>query len=111
MAKNYTPINCNLTPHARDYLLRLLERRKARGYVAPVLCLLKATDEKWYAEVYNQTNIDGLAPKLASLGKPLIYMLDGLEFAIPQFNFLHELSGKTIDYKDRSIFLEENNAT
>jgi hypothetical protein len=73
----------------------------------PTLVLLKGREEpgtvdEWMYNAYGPDNISGLEPRMIELGKPLLYDCDGLTVAIPQFQFIHELEGRTLGAAGRN---------
>jgi len=54
-------------------------------------------DGKWSIGAYYQENIDGLRPLYQEKGWPLLYACDGLTLAIPQYQVLSTLRGRTLD--------------
>ena len=70
------------------------------GY-EPTLCLMKAyapdePKDRWTYGSYGPDNLKSVGPALERLGHPLLYLADDLVVAIPQFNFVPELVGKTL---------------
>ena len=75
---------------------------------SPTLSLLEgATNddpvERRMYGAYGPENIRALEPNLRELGKPLLYSIDGMTVAIPQFQFIHELEGKSLGLGVRGL--------
>ena len=72
----------------------------------PTLCFVKGQvvgrdkEDVWGYGAYAPENISSIEPELRELGYPLIYKICGLEIAIPQHIFVHELNGKVIEIID-----------
>jgi hypothetical protein len=66
------------------------------------LCLLKGkalgedTAPRWTYGSYGPDNISAVEPELAQLGHPLLYKVGDLIVAIPQYQLVSELEGKTL---------------
>ncbi|HEY7242141.1 MAG TPA: hypothetical protein VH600_23435, partial [Burkholderiales bacterium] len=81
-------------------------RAKADAFLAsitdysPILCIMKGHNPPepalaWTLGAYGPKNIESLAPEYQRLGRPLLYLADGMTVAIPQYQFVNELVGKT----------------
>jgi hypothetical protein len=78
----------------------------------PILALMKGrasgdTVERWRYAAYGPENIKHVEPELLQLGKPLLYAVDGYVAAIPQFQFIHELEGKSLGIGERGLVVLE----
>lgn len=62
----------------------------------PTLVLMKDTSERWSFAAYGPQNIEFVGPELERIGERLLFIADGMLVAIPQFQFLDELAGKTL---------------
>ena len=67
----------------------------------PTLTLMKdATmpdpELRWSYGAYAPKNLEVLGPEFERLGYPLLYAIDGLIVAIPQYQFVGELEGKAL---------------
>jgi hypothetical protein len=70
-----------------DYTATLtLMKGRARGAIA----------DRWSYGAYGPENLRFVEPELAKHGHPLLYELDWLVVAIPQFHLLPELEGKLL---------------
>ena len=94
-------------PTLLDITVALDARNQAMSLLAdtsvsePTLCLMKGggtqePEHRWGWGIYGPENIEGLTPEFARLGYPLLYEVDGLTVAIPQFHLLSELQGNTL---------------
>jgi hypothetical protein len=98
-------LDVTITPEARNRAVTLLANTDVRD---PTLCLMKGrtlgeSEDRWGWGIYGPDNIKFLKPNLALRGHTLLYELDGLTVAIPQFNFVPELVGKTLGVSDRGL--------
>ena len=94
-----------VSPAARTAMLEYLQKN---GSPEAVLSLLKVrigdaegqvdenTKEEWTYGYYEQWNIRGIERELKTVGKPVLYEIDGLIFAIPQCGYLDEIVGKKL---------------
>ena len=78
----------------------------------PTLTLMKGTTnndstERWTYGAYGPENIKAVEPSLLERGKPLLYSVDGMVAAIPQFQLVHELEGKTLGLGVRGLAVLE----
>jgi hypothetical protein len=74
------------------------------GY-EPTLCLMKTVEGKWTQGIYGPANIEQAELDLDRVGRPLLYEVDGLVVAIPQFQFLPELSGKMLTFVGNELMV------
>ena len=103
------PLDLKFTPEAKARVLRFL------GSITdypPTLTLMKGRtlpdpEERWGYGAYAPTNIEFVAPGLEQLGHPLLYSFDDLTVAIPQFQFISELVGKTLALGERGLVVRE----
>ena len=107
-----TPIALTFSPQARAKIDAFLAR--ITGY-PPTLCIMKGrtlpeTDDKWTYGAYGPDNLKALAPDLDRLGKPLLYAVDGLSVAIPQYHLVHELEGKVLELGEGCLIVRDANA-
>jgi len=99
------PIPGRISPGARKILTEFLEHAGSRQ---AVICLLKgrageSSEEKWGFGTYEPENIRSLERHLAGLGHCLLYELDRMVVAIPQFDKLDEIIGKEMIWNDREL--------
>jgi hypothetical protein len=78
----------------------------------PTLALMKGrasgdTEDCWRYGAYGPDNIKHVEPPLLELGKPLLYAVDGYIAAVPQFQFIHELEGKSLSVGERGLVVVE----
>ena len=76
----------------------------------PTLCLMKGRasgelEDRWSWGIYGPDNVNYLVPTLADLGHSLLYELDGLTVAIPQFHLVPDLVGGALDVRDGGLVL------
>ena len=95
-----TPLDMKIAPDARAKMVGFLSR--ITDY-EPTLCLMKQTDGRWSYGAYAPKNIEVVGSELARLGHELLYLVDGLVVAIPQFQFLPELSGKLLTLRGKEL--------
>ena len=81
----------------------------------PTLALMKGrasgdTVERWRYSAYAPENIKRVEPELLQLGKPLLYAVDGYVAAIPQFQLIHELEGRSLGIGERGLVVLEATA-
>ena len=100
-------LDLTFTPEARERALSFLS--SITDY-PPTLCLMKAVslDEPegwWTYGVYAPSNIEVVEPALRERGHALLYRADGLLVAIPQYQFVPELVGKTIGLGDGRLLV------
>jgi hypothetical protein len=76
----------------------------------PTLCLMKQADGQWTYGAYGPENIKVVGAELARLGHALLYLVDGIVVAIPQFQFLPELSGKLLALRGRELVVVDRQA-
>jgi hypothetical protein len=93
-----TPLDLKFAPEARARILAFLSLITE---YPPTLCLMKAVrpddiDMSWTYGAYGPSNIEAVEPVLKEHGHRLLYSADGLIVAIPQPQFVPELSGKTL---------------
>jgi hypothetical protein len=79
---------------------------------SPTLTLMKGTTnddstQRWTYGAYGPENIKTVEALLLERGKPLLYSVDGMVAAIPQFEFVHELEGKTMGLGVRGLVVLE----
>ncbi len=65
-------------------------------------------DERWAYGVYTREQVVAVGREVAEQGYSLLYDVDGLTVAIPQFHLLSELEGKLIDEADGRLHLGIN---
>lgn len=102
-----------ISTEARLALLDFLENSGSRE---AVICLIKGRasddkgwldpEERWTYGTYEPENIRAVEPALSSVGQCLLYELDGMIVAIPQFDKLEEIINKelVLDEKKGIIF-------
>jgi hypothetical protein len=76
----------------------------------PILTLKKGwTDNdpevRWTYGAYAPDNIAHVAPEVERCGYALLYTVEDLTVAIPQFQYLQELKGKTLDLGRKDLVL------
>jgi len=91
-------IDLKFTPEARSRIESFLN---SITEYPPTLTLMKSSSsgnptERWVYGAYGPENIASVEPWLRERGHPLLYSVDGLIAAIPQFQYVHELEGKTL---------------
>jgi hypothetical protein len=94
------PLDMKVSPELRTTLRAFLSR--ITDY-EPTLCLMKDTDGRWSYGAYGPENIKHVGADLDRLGHSLLYRADELVFAIPQFQFLSELSGKELALRGKEL--------
>jgi hypothetical protein len=107
-----TSIALAFSPQARAKIDAFLARITE---YPPTLCIMKGrtlpeTDDKWTYGAYGPDNLKALAPDYERLGKPLLYAVDGLSVAIPQYQLVHELEGKVLELGDGCLIVRDGNA-
>lgn len=93
------PLDLTFSPEAKARVRAFLD--SITDYQA-TLCLTKGWTDKdpemrWSYGAYGPDNIAHVAPELESHGHALLYAVEELAVAIPQFQYLSELEGKTLD--------------
>jgi hypothetical protein len=76
----------------------------------PTLTLMKGwtdhdTELRWTYGAYGPDNIAHVAPEVEKLGYALLYAVEDLTVAIPQFQYLPLLKGKMFDLGDKGLLL------
>ena len=102
-------INSSLTDYARTRMLEFLQRTESRTE-GTILCLMKNTKDQWYYGTYGTHNVEALEPRLRELGHSLLYEIDGILFAVPQFNSIQELEDVTVDEANAELILTPKKA-
>jgi hypothetical protein len=97
-----TYLDLTIAPETRARLLAFLT--SITGY-EPTLCLMKTTDARWTHGAYGPENVKQVEADLNKMGRPLLYLVDGLIVAIPQFQFLEELSGKMLALRENELLV------
>jgi hypothetical protein len=77
----------------------------------PTICLMKGhwsggTEASWYFGAYAPENIEAVGSELAHQGHPLLYCIGDMTVAIPQFDLVPELNGKSLSVGARGIEVE-----
>ena len=67
------------------------------------------TEERWRYAAYAPENVKAVTAMVAEHGKPLLYSFDGFIAAIPQFQLIDELAGKTLGLGERSLVVLPRN--
>ena len=103
------PIPGRIAPGTREVLIDYLKRH---GSPDAVICLLKVTmdvetEEKWIFGHYEPENIKSLEPQLAREGQCLLYELDSMIVAIPQFDRLDEIIGKEVGLRSEKLVFQD----
>ena len=107
-------LDVKFTPQARAKILQFLAG--IRDYEA-TLTLMKGgleiigpngervsdSEHRWTFAAYGPENLEGLRPMYNEVGQPLLYEVDGLVAAIPQYHLVAELEGKTIGLGERGL--------
>jgi hypothetical protein len=65
--------------------------------------LVREESAHWYLSFYSRAQIQEWSEVYASHAHLLVYDAQGLVVCIPQFQFLAELTGKTLDVRDRRV--------
>ena len=105
-----TKLDLALSDAVREWVLNYVANSDIDGATA---CLLKGRwedegpEDHWMITVYGNENIEVLEPELASLGRSLIYNVDGLKICIAQFDLLSELEGKVLDFQNGRLVVVE----
>jgi len=91
-------IDVKFTPAARARLEAFIASIDSPG---ATICLMKGRVsgehfDWWRYNYYDDWNIPKVTEMLAPLGRPLLYDCDGLTIALPQFQLIPELEGKTL---------------
>ena len=91
-------LDVKFTPEARARILQFLA--SIRDY-EPTLTLMKGgtgsdPELRWSYGAYAPKNLEVLGLEFQRLGHPLLYSVDSLRVAIPQYQFVPELEGKTL---------------
>jgi hypothetical protein len=91
-------LDVKFTPEARARVVQFLA---SISDYEPTLTLKKGwtdTDPelRWSYGAYAPANLEALGPEFDRLGYPLLYLVDGLLVAIPQYQFVSEIEGKTL---------------
>jgi len=99
------PLDLKLAPDAKARMLTFIS--SITEYEA-TLCLMKGRtndepDERWSYGSYGPENIASVGPELERRGHALLYSVEDLVIAIPQFNFVPELAGKTLGLGNRDL--------
>lgn len=92
----------------RQALLSFLNNTGSEG---SIICLLFGSEppnpeEGWTYGIYEPENVCRVSDELQELGYPLLYEIDGLTFAIPQFDRISEITGKTMVLSDGQLVFE-----
>ena len=103
------PILGRIEPSTRKVLI---DRLKRDGSPDAVICLLKGTindetDRKWFFGVYEPENIQSIEIGLVSVGQSLLYELDNMIVAIPQFDRLDEIIGKEMSLRSGELVFND----
>lgn len=91
-------LDVKFTPEARARIVQFLA--SIRDY-EPTLALMKGwTDSdpelRWRYGAWAPAHVERLGPAFEGQGHPLLYSVDGFVVAIPQYQFIPELEGKTL---------------
>jgi|SRR6266850_5310009 len=95
MALEPVPLNLRVAPDARSRIVRFVASIDRPDAVAT---LMFDTNKRWSIGAYYRENIDGLTPEYEKNGWPLLHSCDGLTLAIPQWNLVPILEGRTLDF-------------
>jgi hypothetical protein len=101
-------INAKIAKELRFEMKRFLDNS---DIVEPIICMLKETNSKWTYGAYGSDNIKTLAPMLEKIGEVLLYEIDNLIIACPQYDQISELEGKIIRRGNpgEGLLLDETN--
>lgn len=103
----------SISPRAREVMLEFLERAGSRE---AVICLMKGRatdetgrpgDEMWTFGTYEPENIRSLETDFAEMGHSLLYELDEMIIAIPQFHLLDEIIDKEMIWNERHLVFQD----
>jgi len=65
--------------------------------------LKEQTPWRWTIQTYPKEQAEGLQRDFAAMGHEIIFDADGLVLCVPQFQFLEQLTGKTLDVSNGEI--------
>src|SRR5207248_3345914 len=102
-------LDLTFTPEAKAEVVAFLAR--IRDF-PPTLSLMNArasgdSEDRWTYGAYAPRNLEVVGTELEAIGHPLLYSFDGLTVAIPQFDLIPELTGKTLGLGARGLILQE----
>lgn len=102
-------LDLKFTPEAKARVLSFLE---SITEYPPTLALMKGhtngeSEDRWGYGAYAPKNLEVIGPELERLGHPLLYSVDSLTVAIPQFHLIPELVGKTLGVGINGLVLQE----
>ena len=105
-------IDVTLSPSLRELMVESLREANSAGGDTRTLTLLRnrpvvPTGEEWYFGTYTSENVDALTPEYEAKGTPLLYSIENLIFAIPQFEVVDELRGKLLDLGQHGLLLRD----
>lgn len=99
------PLDLTFSPKARAWVREFLSSITA---YPPTLTLMKGwtdneSEMRWTVGAYAPTNIEHVAPEVERCGYALLYQVEDLTVAIPQFQYLPLLKGKMVDLNGREF--------
>ena len=65
--------------------------------------LTEETPWRWTIQAYGKEQADNLQRDFAAMGHQILFESDGLVLCVPQFQFLEQLTGKTLDVSNGDI--------
>ena len=101
------PLDLTFSPEAKAWIRTFLA---GITEYQPTLTLMKGwTDDehelRWTCGAYAPDNIAHVAPEVERCGYALLYEVEDLTVAIPQFQYLPLLKGKMFDLRQRELVL------
>jgi hypothetical protein len=101
------PLDLTFSPEAKAQVMTFLA--SITDY-QPTLTLMKGTrnndsELRWLYGAYAPSNIAHVAPLVERSGYALLYAVEDLTVAIPQFQYLPELKGKMVELGHKQLVL------